>query len=76
MRILAVGDLVGNIGLKKLEKEYVNIKKKEGIDFCIVNAENVAERNGNNREGFSETIRLKYRLHNNGKSHMGQKRHI
>ena len=43
MKVLAVGDLVGNVGLKKFEKEYKMLKEKENIDFCIVNAENVAE---------------------------------
>ena len=43
MKVLAVGDLIGTAGLKKLEKEYKKIKDDENIDFCIVNAENVAE---------------------------------
>lgn len=43
MRILAVGDLVGQAGLKKFEQEYQKIKENENIDFCVVNAENVAD---------------------------------
>ena len=42
MKILAVGDIVGNSGLKKLETEYKKIKEKEEIDFTIVNGENVS----------------------------------
>ena len=42
MRILAVGDIVGENGLKKLKEVLPNLKKKENIDFVIVNGENVA----------------------------------
>lgn len=59
MKILAVGDLVGNIGLKKFEKEYKNIKEKENIDFCIVNAENVAEGMGITEKAFQTLLSLK-----------------
>jgi len=31
MKVLAVGDLVGNVGLKKFEKEYKMLKEKENI---------------------------------------------
>ena len=36
MNILAIGDLVGELGLNKLE-EIENIKKEYKIDFIIVN---------------------------------------
>ncbi len=42
MNILAVGDIVGENGLKKLKDILPNLKKKENIDFVIVNGENVA----------------------------------
>ena len=42
MRILAVGDVVGDVGLTALEKELKKLKETEKIDFCIVNGENVA----------------------------------
>ncbi|MGN1327640.1 MAG: TIGR00282 family metallophosphoesterase [Clostridia bacterium] len=42
MRILAVGDLVGESGVKKLKEELPRIKQQENIDFIIVNAENSA----------------------------------
>ena len=42
MKILAIGDLVGENGLAKLKKDLDNIQEAENIDFTIVNAENVA----------------------------------
>ena len=36
MKILAVGDIVGENGLKKLKEVLPNLKKKENIDFVIV----------------------------------------
>ena len=42
MKILAVGDIVGESGVKKLKEELPKIKQKENIDFVIVNAENSA----------------------------------
>ena len=59
MKILAVGDLVGTVGLKKFEKEYKAIKEKENIDFCIVNAENVAEGMGITEKAFKTLLDLK-----------------
>ena len=59
MKILAVGDLVGTVGLKKFEKEYKTIKEKENIDFCIVNAENVAEGMGITEKAFKTLLDLK-----------------
>ena len=41
MKILAVGDIVGDIGIKKFQSEFNKIKGE--IDFCIVNAENSAD---------------------------------
>lgn len=58
MKILAVGDLVGNAGLKKFEKEYKELKEKENIDFCIVNAENVAEGMGITEKAFKKLLEL------------------
>ncbi len=58
MKVLVVGDLVGNIGLKKFEKEYKLLKEKEKIDFCIVNAENVAEGMGITEKAFNKLLEL------------------
>ena len=42
MKILAVGDVVGESGIKKLKELLPNIKKEENIDFVITNGENSA----------------------------------
>ena len=42
MKILAVGDLVGENGLDKLKQVLPKLKEEAQIDFVIVNAENVA----------------------------------
>ena len=42
MKILAVGDLVGESGVKKLKEILPNLRKENNIDFVIVNAENSA----------------------------------
>ena len=42
MKILAVGDIVGENGLKKAKEIVPNLKKEKEIDFIIVNGENVA----------------------------------
>lgn len=41
MKILAIGDIIGQVGIKKFLNEYSKLKEK--IDFCIVNAENAAD---------------------------------
>ena len=43
MRILVVGDVVGQNGLNKLKEILPNFKQREKIDFVIVNGENVAD---------------------------------
>lgn len=43
MKILAIGDLIGNTGVKELKRRLGKIKKEENIDFVIVNGENAAE---------------------------------
>ena len=42
MKILAVGDIVGENGLNKLKDLLPTIIEKENIDFTIVNAENTS----------------------------------
>lgn len=46
MRILAVGDITGDCGLEFLSSNLRYLIEDEHIDFCIVNGENAAVRNG------------------------------
>ena len=54
MRILAVGDIVGEGGVRKLKEELPRIKERENIDFVIVNAENAAGGMGITTKIFNE----------------------
>ena len=54
MKILAIGDLVGENGISKLKKDLDNIQEAENIDFTIVNAENVAGGMGITTKIFQE----------------------
>ena len=42
MKILAVGDIVGESGVRKLKEVLPELKKQENIDFVITNGENSA----------------------------------
>ncbi len=42
LRILAIGDIVGDPGLRFLEKHLRKLKKEKQIHFCVVNGENAA----------------------------------
>ncbi len=57
MKILVVGDLVGECGLKKLSDVIDKIKKENAIDFTIVNGENVAEGMGITKKLFDGIIK-------------------
>lgn len=56
MKILAVGDIVGSVGIKELKNKLKDIKEKENIDFIIVNGENSAEGMGITEKNFSDII--------------------
>lgn len=58
MKVLAVGDLVGENGLEKLKKDLPNIQEAENIDFTIVNAENVAAGVGITKKAYQELCKL------------------
>ena len=58
MKILAVGDLVGESGVKKLKKDLKNIQEVEGIDFTIVNAENAAGGMGLTTKIYNELCQM------------------
>lgn len=58
MKILAVGDLIGNSGIKELKKQLPAIKQAEKIDFIIVNGENAAEGMGLTQQNFNDILAL------------------
>lgn len=58
MNILAIGDVVGEIGVCALEKKLRGIQKEYGVDFTVVNGENSA--------GVGITPSLAHRLYNAG----------
>ena len=58
MKVLAVGDLVGNIGLNKLKEVLPNLVEAEKIDFVIANVENVADGMGITTRDFQALDRM------------------
>lgn len=46
VNILCVGDVVGSIGCEFLREKLPELKRRKGIDLCIVNGENSADGNG------------------------------
>ena len=59
MKIFAIGDLVGEGGVKKLKEELPKIRQQENIDFVIVNAENAAGGMGITTKIFNELKEMK-----------------
>ena len=59
MKILAVGDLVGENGLDKLKQVLPKLKEEAQIDFVIVNAENSAGGMGITTKIFNELKEMK-----------------
>ena len=56
MKILAVGDLIGSAGVRKLKQELAKIKEQEKIDFVIVNGENAGEGMGITEKNFQDIL--------------------
>lgn len=56
MKVLAVGDIIGNSGVKELQKQLPIIKKEYDIDFVIVNGENSAEGMGITEKNFNDIL--------------------
>lgn len=50
MKILAIGDVVGDYGTEAIIENLSSIKEKYNIDFCIINAENACSANGITRQ--------------------------
>lgn len=58
IRILAVGDIIGKSGLKKLKEVLPVIVKQNSIDFIIVNGENSADGMGITEKIYREILEL------------------
>lgn len=56
MKILVIGDLVGESGLKKLQSDLGRIKKENEIDFTIVNGENASDGMGITKKLFDGIV--------------------
>ena len=56
MNILAVGDIVGNSGIKKFKETLRKLREEKTIDFVIVNAENSAEGMGITEKNFKDIL--------------------
>ena len=57
MKILAVGDIVGNNGVNTLKRYLPAIKEEYNIDFTIVNGENAAEGMGITQNNFNNILK-------------------
>lgn len=58
MRILAVGDIVGENGLKKVREIVPKLKQEEKIDFVIMNGENAAGGMGITEKLYKEMLAI------------------
>ena len=56
LKVLAVGDIVGNLGIQELKNNLNNLRQKYDIDFVIVNGENAAEGMGITEKNFNDII--------------------
>lgn len=57
VKVLVIGDIVGESGVKKLEIELPKIKQEKNIDFVIVNGENAAGGMGITRSNFKGMLK-------------------
>lgn len=56
MKILAIGDLVGEAGVRELKHKLPLIKEEQNIDFIIVNGENSAGGMGITEKNFNDIL--------------------
>lgn len=73
LKILAIGDIVGNIGIKKMKSVLNKVKEAEQIDFTIVNAENSAEGMGITKKNFEDILEAKVDVLTMGNHTWGKK---
>ena len=73
MKILAIGDIVGENGVEKLTKELPRIRQENDVDFVIVNAENSAGGMGITTKIFEDLLKLKVDVITMGNHTWGKK---
>ena len=73
MKVLAIGDLVGNCAIKELKMKLPKIYDEEKIDFVIVNGENVAEGMGITEKNFNDILAQKVDVITMGNHTWGKK---
>ena len=73
MKILAIGDLVGNCAIRELKTKLPKICEQEKIDFVIVNGENVAEGMGMTEKNFHDILEQKVNVITMGNHTWGKK---
>ena len=73
MKVLAVGDLVGDVGLNKLREVLPNLIEAEAIDFVIANVENVASGMGITTKDFNILEKMKIDVMTMGNHTWGKK---
>ena len=73
MKILAIGDLIGSAGIRKLKSELPRLIEKEEIDFVIVNGENSAEGMGITEKNFKDILQEKVDVITMGNHTWGKK---
>ena len=56
MKILAIGDIVGERAVEKLEEELPMLIQEKQVDFVVANGENAANGNGINKELFERIL--------------------
>ena len=73
MRVLAVGDIVGKVGLQKLKETLPGIVESNSVDFIIVNAENAADGMGLTEKMYKEILALNVDIVTMGNHTWGKK---
>ena len=73
MRVLAIGDLIGSAGIRKLKNILPKLKEEEKIDFVIVNGENSAEGMGITETNFKDILSEKVDVITMGNHTWGKK---
>ena len=73
MKILAVGDLIGSAGVRKLKNTLPKLREQEKIDFVIVNGENSGEGMGITEKNFHDILAEKVDVITMGNHTWGKK---